>query len=410
LGFATPASSRGPFSPSSKQYTVSNTGEGTLNWTASADQTWVTVSPANGQNSENVMVTINANANSLSGSAGGTTYTATITFGGNGGTTSRRVQLTVTPAPKLSIQRVGSDVLLSWPCEFTGFELESALSLVGQAVWEAVTNAPVVVDTNNTVELGAQGQMMFFRLIKPATQPSPDTNKFVWIAPGTFTMGSPVSEQDCDPDEGPQTVVTLTHGFFMGRTEVTQGQYQDVMGSNPSYFTGDPNRPVEQVTWYDATNYCGKLTAAERAAGRLPAGYVYRLPTEAEWEYACRAGTTTRFSYGDDPGYLQLGNYAWYQGNEVGTTHPVGQKRPNGWGLYDVHGNVWEWCLAWYGGYPGGTVTDWQGPMSGSSRVARGGGWDDVGQYCRSANRAGREPSGRYHGHGFRAVLAPGEP
>jgi formylglycine-generating enzyme required for sulfatase activity len=232
----------------------------------------------------------------------------------------------------------------------------------------------------------------------------------VWIPPGTFTMGSPDSEQDRFDDEGPQTVVTLTHGFFMGQHEVTQAEYQAVIGSNPSYFSGDPNRPVEQVSWDDATNYCGKLTAAERAAGRLPTGYVYRLPTEAEWEYACRAGTTTRFFYGDDPGYTQLGNYDWYGSNSGSTTHAVGLKQPNPWGLYDMAGNVQEWCLDLWGTYPGWSVTDPRGPASGSYRVVRGGCWLDDGWDCRSALRLNFTPGDRRIFIGFRAVLAPGQP
>ncbi len=129
------------------------------------------------------------------------------------------------------------------------------------------------------------------------------------------------------------------------------------MGTNSSYFqppkySADLQRPVEEVSWNDATNYCAKLTARERAGGRLPAGYIYGLPMEAEWEYACRAGTTTRFSYGDDPNYTQLGNYAWYWENSGGKTHAVGQKLPNPWGLYDMYGSVWECCLDWYGPYP----------------------------------------------------------
>jgi formylglycine-generating enzyme required for sulfatase activity len=233
---------------------------------------------------------------------------------------------------------------------------------------------------------------------------------FVWIPPGTFTMGSPASEQDRDGDEGPQTVVTLTHGFFMGQHEVTQGEYQAVMGSNPSYFTGDATRPVDQASWNDATDYCAKLTAAERAAGRLPAGWAYRLPTEGEWEYACRAGTTTRLSYGDDPGYSQLNNYAWWGSNSGSTTHAVGLKQPNPWGLYDMAGNVWEWCSDWYGSYPGGSVTDPRGATSGSYRVFRGGSWVFDGLRCRSAFRDSSTPDFRFIDIGFRAVLAPGQP
>jgi formylglycine-generating enzyme required for sulfatase activity len=139
----------------------------------------------------------------------------------------------------------------------------------------------------------------------------------------------------------------------------------------------------------------------------LPAGWGYRLPTEAEWEYACRAGTATRFSYGDDPGYALLGDYAWWQGNSGNQTHAVGTRRPNPWGLYDMHGNVWEWCLDWYGGYPGGTVSDPVGAAGGSYRVRRGGGWVNDPRYCRSADRYRLGPGYRRNYLGFRAALVP---
>jgi formylglycine-generating enzyme required for sulfatase activity len=237
-----------------------------------------------------------------------------------------------------------------------------------------------------------------------------DTNRWVWIPAGTFTMGSPDGEQDRESREGPQTVVTLTRGFWLGRCEVTQAEYVAVIGSNPSYFTGDPNRPVERVRWREATKYCAKLTAAERAAGRLPAGWAYRLPTEAEWEYACRARTTTQFSYGDDPGYWKLGIYAWCDSNSGGRTYPAALKQPNPWGLYDMHGNVFEWCLDWYGTYPGGSVTDPKGPSSGLLRVVRGGSLYNGGWHCRSASRYFNTPASRSKCIGFRAVLAPGQP
>ncbi len=232
----------------------------------------------------------------------------------------------------------------------------------------------------------------------------------VWINPGTFTMGSPSTEWHRFDDEGPQTRVTISPGFGMSKYETTQEEYLEVMGENPSYFTGDLKRPVEQVTWNDAANYCAKLTARERAAGRLPAGYEYRLPTEAEWEYACRAGTTTRFSFGDDLQYTNLGKYAWYDRNSMGQTHPVGVKAPNAWGLYDMHGSVFEWCLDWYGDYPGGSVTDPRGPSTGSHRVIRGGGWNHDGWNCRSTARSSDSPDSRCKKTGFRPVLAPSQP
>src|SRR6185503_12034619 len=134
----------------------------------------------------------------------------------------------------------------------------------------------------------------------------------VFIPPNTFTMGSPTNEQDRNIFEGPQTTVTLTRGFWIGKHEVTQGEYLDVTGTNPSDFPGELSRPISSVTWFDATNYCWLLTQRELAAGRIPVGSKYRLPTEAEWECAARAGTTTRFSYGDDPSYASLTNYAWF--------------------------------------------------------------------------------------------------
>jgi formylglycine-generating enzyme required for sulfatase activity len=200
--------------------------------------------------------------------------------------------------------------------------------------------------------------------------------------------------------------VTLTRGFHLGRYEVTQRQYLALMGTNPSHFTGNLDRPVDNVSWEDATSYCAKLTIKEGMAGRLSAGLEYRLPTEAQWEYACRAGTTGRFYYGDDPGYTQLDKYAWYSGNSGGTTHTVGGESPNQWGLYDMTGDAMEWCLDWYGeSLPGGSVTDPQGPSTGSSRVYRGGSWYDVPQYCRSASRNRTNPVNRNSGLGFRVVL-----
>jgi formylglycine-generating enzyme required for sulfatase activity len=165
------------------------------------------------------------------------------------------------------------------------------------------------------------------------------------------------------------------------------------------------------VSYSDATNYCGQLTQRERAAGRIPTNSVYRLPTEAEWEYACRGWTSDRrFSYADDLGYTNLTNYAWYIENSDYTTHPVGQKLPNPWGVYDIYGNVWEWCQDWFGAYPGGIAVDPQGLASGSDRVIRGGYWSSLGGYCRSACRNYAYPGNRSSDVGFRVLLAPGQP
>jgi formylglycine-generating enzyme required for sulfatase activity len=211
----------------------------------------------------------------------------------------------------------------------------------------------------------------------------------VFIPPNTFTLGTSPNEVNRQPDEGPQTAVTISHGFWMGKYEVTQRDYQAVIGSNPSGFPGDLDRPVERVSWLDATNYCARLTQQELAAGHIPPGSHYRLPTEAEWECAARAGTSTRFSYGDDPNFTDLADHAWYSLNSGIQTHPVGQKAPNPWGLYDMAGNVLEWCQDWYGPYPGGSATDPQGPASNPQgvKVIRGGAWDAFEADCRSGRR-----------------------
>ena len=256
-------------------------------------------------------------------------------------------------------------------------------------------------DTNNPATTSR-----FYRFVQQSV-----TTNMIYISPGTFTMGSPTDEVGRWPDETQHTVV-LTCGVYMGKYEVRQADYLALMGTNPSNFTPSHgydqnlNRPVEMVSWNDATTYCAQFTQQEVAAGRLAPGWEYRLPTEAEWEYACRAGTTTRFSFGDDPGYFNLGSYAWYCDNSTIETHPVGQKMPNPWGLCDMYGNVAEWCQDWYGNYPCGTVTDPQGPDTGQHRVYRGGSWSHCGSWCRSAQRFHNSPTTTSDLIGFRIVLA----
>jgi formylglycine-generating enzyme required for sulfatase activity len=238
---------------------------------------------------------------------------------------------------------------------------------------------------------------------------------------GTFTMGSNSGDDDETPHE-----VTLSQPCYMGVHEVTQSQYEQVMESNPSHFKGRSN-PVEKVSWDDAVEFCRKLSSlrAEKSAGR-----VYRLPTEAEWEYACRAGTTTTYSYGDDE--TQLSEDAWFGDNSGDRKidvekiwikekrsfdtrlsanncrpHTIGGKHPNGWGLYDMHGNVFEWCQDWGGDYPTHAVIDPTGPSSGSSRVYRGGSWRNEARYCRSAYHQSSAPGVRAGAIGFRVVLSP---
>ena len=232
----------------------------------------------------------------------------------------------------------------------------------------------------------------------------------VFVAPNTLTMGSPTNDLDASVNERPQTTVLLNHGYWIGKYEVTQGEYLAIMNTNPSTFSGDLSRPVESVTWLDASNYCARLTELDLAAGRIPPGSHYRLPTEAEWECAARAGTTTRFSYGDDPNYASTTNYAWFLDLAILdlTTHPVGQKLPNPWGLHDMHGNVWEWCEDNYGSLPGGVKIDPTGPDSTLLRdkVLRGGAYDYPNSSCRSASRIFRFPLWPDSDVGFRVVLA----
>jgi serine/threonine protein kinase/formylglycine-generating enzyme required for sulfatase activity len=224
--------------------------------------------------------------------------------------------------------------------------------------------------------------------------------ELVWIKPGQFMMGSPDSEKFRDGNEKLHRV-TLAQGFWMGKYEVTQKQYETIMGNKPSRFKDvGPDSPVEQVTWDEAMSFCQKLTLAERSSGKLPRGYEYRLPTEAQWEYACRSGEQGAYAGDLD----QMGWYAVNSGNKI---HPVGQMSPNAWGLFDMHGNVWEWCLDWFGDYAAGALTDPTGPSSGSERVARGGAWSSRALYCRSSNRSGIAPGTRDAILGFRVVLVP---
>jgi formylglycine-generating enzyme required for sulfatase activity len=277
--------------------------------------------------------------------------------------------------------------------------IEYRTSWLSSTPWQVLTNIQLNQTTMSFVDRTAlKDSIRFYRLSASVASP---------FSPIVFLMGSPATEEGRDFDEGPQTLVTLTKAFSMGQREVTQGEYLAVMGSNPSAATGDTNRPVEQVSWNDAQSYCVKLTALEVAAGRIPQTSFYRLPTEAEWESAARAGSTNRFSFGDDPDYVQLGEYAWFAANSDGTPHPVATKRPDPSGLYDMAGNVWEWCQDWYGSYPGGTQTNPTGLASGIERVVRGGSYYYDGWLDRSAARNAFRPGTRSPQIGFRVVLAP---
>jgi formylglycine-generating enzyme required for sulfatase activity len=263
--------------------------------------------------------------------------------------------------------------------------------------------------------------------------------EFVWIPAGTFQMGSQPSSEAIARAYGgearffkvehPQHQVTLTKGFWMGRYPVLNEQFEIFVKStgyqteaeregwglgydkkighsnrvngltwrNPGYPI-EPRQPVVMVSWNDAQAYIQWLNG--RGEG------MYRLPTEAEWEYACRAGSTTAFSFGDDAS--RLGEHAWWGENSGYTTHLAGQKKPNAWGVYDMHGNVWDWCQDWMGDYPSGAVVDPIGARSSQDRVLRGGSWHSPAVYCRSANRRTYSPESRNISLGFRLVRAHG--
>ena len=227
--------------------------------------------------------------------------------------------------------------------------------------------------------------------------------ELLWVAPGTFTMGSPADEESRNKAEGPQTRVTLTKGFWLGKTEVTQEQYETLMGQNPSTFKNvGKDAPVENVSWIDAMAFCEKLNSRERAAGRLPEGYSYTLPTEAQWEYAARAGSMDAYPH-------DLNASAWFNKNSGETTHPVAKKNPNKWGFYDMQGNVVEWCYDWYGNYPGGDARDPKGPGHGYYRIARGGSWRTEDRTLRFAARSGGSAGRLDYTIGFRLALSSAE-
>jgi formylglycine-generating enzyme required for sulfatase activity len=242
--------------------------------------------------------------------------------------------------------------------------------------------------------------VLLYRLVSPVQEqdarlaPRLTNNlgmEFVLIPAGTFTMGA----LDSYSDEQPIRTVRISRPFYLGKYEVTQAQWEAVMGYNPSAWRGQRNLPVEQVSWEDVQEFLRRLNTEEGAVR-------YRLPTEAEWEYAARAGTATAYSFGSD--VSRLDEYAWYGGNAAHTSHPVGLLKPNAWGLHDMHGNVWEWVHDCYETYPIGTVIDPQGPTSGGSRVFRGGGRSNVAWRCRSSSRGYCPPESRLDAVGFRVL------
>ncbi|MCR4572252.1 MAG: SUMF1/EgtB/PvdO family nonheme iron enzyme, partial [Lentisphaeria bacterium] len=304
-----------------------------------------------------------------------------------------------------SVYRFSNDPSLRY---FLGFRvalvtIDSATSASSQSAapkeseTKGTTHPSVTEPTDNGIEY------------KTIQLPNGVELKMVKVAAGSFMMGS----NDGDSDEKPVHKVTLTKDFWLGETEVTQSQYEAVMGRNPSYFKKGGNYPVERVSWNDAMAFCRKLTELERKAGRISDKEEYTLPTEAQWEYAARGGGKSKgykYSGGDNPdevGWHYGNSRRWWGDPHSKLTHPVKRKKPNELGLYDMSGNVWEWCLDLYDRYPNGAVTDPKGPSEGSNRVLRGGSWYSNAGSCRSANRGNDDPSDSYIMVGFRLALAP---
>ncbi len=229
---------------------------------------------------------------------------------------------------------------------------------------------------------------------------SVDSIEFVWIPPGSFMMGSPSGEKGQRRNEK-QHRITISKGFWLGKYEVTKSQWKSVMGTElwkgRKHILDDSDSPAVYVSWNDAQSFIRKL------------GGGYRLPTEAEWEYACRAGTTTAYSFGESES--DLDEYAWYYDNADSKgedyAHVVGQKKPNTWGLYDIHGNVFEWCSGWFDEYPSDSAKDPEGPSTGAYKLLRGGSWTNFGYDCRSAYRFNRPVDFRDAYNGFRVVRTP---
>lgn len=261
--------------------------------------------------------------------------------------------------------------------------------------WTIFTNVVVGVTAAEVVDTSLSSNARVYRVRETA---------LVWIEPGTFVMGSPESESGGRRwGSETQRTVTIPKGYWIGRHEVTQEEYSALMGTNPSTFKGD-DMPVQSVNWFSAVHYCNLLTVKEHEAGRLPVGYAYRLPTEAQWEYACRAGTTTATAFGDNLGAHQANIVVRQQANiavAIGKTTPVGSYGPNAWGLYDMHGNVKEWCDS--------VLYLDEGPAFGRYVIfLRGGSWYDDRDGCRSAVRQHADPStGLNYWTGFRVALVP---
>jgi len=372
-----------------------------------------------------------------------TTFTLTVTPP-SGPAASAAVTVTVMPAASLDIAMTGLPVGLGGLVEVfgpLGFSqtvgvaasltglFPGTYTLVPSGVWGTAGEAGQVFQATGgqAVTLapgGSANATVAYASVPSLTLQIPDGSNpgttvplaLATLQAGTFQMGAYGGEEDGNADETPQHPVTLSRPVLMAEYLTTQAQWKAVMGSNPSNFcvanegtaTDDFSRPVETVSWNDTTTFLGLLNTA--TAATRPAGTVFRLPTEAEWEYACRADSATRFYWGDDPDGTIINQYAWWSGNSLATTQPVGSKgagSANAFGLFDMSGNVFEWCGDWYGPFADGPQTDPTGPASGTFRVVRGGSWYHGVIYCRSANRSYSGPDDKFSSIGFRVVLAP---
>jgi formylglycine-generating enzyme required for sulfatase activity len=351
----------------------------------------------------------------------GGTYTVSLTATGPGGTSTTQQQIVVSggnAAPVASFTATPTSGSAPLTVQFTDTSTQSPLwwlwDFDNDGVFDSTQQNPSWTYTSNgvySVRLVAVNYLGGSTVTRSAlvfvgVPPINPALNMVPITPGTFQMGSTAG----NPDEQPVRQVTLSTPFWMGKYEVTQAQYQAVVGGNPSYFAGAPNapqRPVEQVSWFNAVAYCQALTASEQAAGRVPPGYQYRLPTEAEWEYCCRAGTTTEWHTGTSLTTSQANFQA-----ALNQTAVVGSYAPNAFGLHDMHGNVWEWCLDSYATYaPGPVIDPFVAVTGGAFRVVRGGSWvsGNSASNCRSPGRGanGDSPGNVFFNGGFRVVLAP---
>ncbi|MEO5334442.1 MAG: formylglycine-generating enzyme family protein [Magnetococcus sp. YQC-5] len=363
------------------QTTAANTATNAIAFTVSDVETVASSLTVTGSSSNKTLV---PDANIVFGGSGGSrtvmvtpasgqSGSATITVTVNDGKASANTNFVVTVSAPVTTTSVAT----------TTSSVATTTSSVKPTTSVATTTSSVLTTTTIAATSSVSGQDYTNSL----------GMKFKLIPAGTFTMGSPSNEVDRDSDEGPQHSVTISKAFYMGTTEITQGQWKAVMGTNPSYFSscGD-TCPVEKVSWDDLKTFITKLNAKGEGT--------YRLPTEAEWEYVARAGTTTAWSFGDNSS--KLGDYAWYSSNSNSTTHPVATKLPNPWGIYDMHGNVWEWVQDWKTDYSSAAQTDPIYDNSDSYRVFRGGSWSDGAGGLRSAFRFFYSPDFRTSGLGAR--------